>query len=525
MKTKKLYFILLSAVFTLFAILLFSKTGHVIIDFSRESYIPYQMLQGQKLIKDIFLIYGFWGYFVNFLLYKIYLNFNLLLVEAIFLGYLCSLAFFMILKKYVRYKVAFVFTIFFITVNVFANSVFSFVFPYSYSTLWAVLAVFLIVYSILYKKSNLMYLALGLCFVSKIEFFIAALILVIINAFYKKEFQLKSAIYSFIFPLIFLFYILISQISLNDIMNNFSYIHKMLNTSSLDFFYSKIGTFFDFDYFKYNLINLFLYFVVSLFSYSFYKYSKILSFSVLLIGFYIVHLPVVYNLAFFAALILSAVNYKKFRYKDFVLLYFGFILCSKSVFALNTHCYANFAMAIVLFYIYYQFSKIINKDWLFIHLIIVVVLLNSFSIKDFFNQSRKEFATNLGSFYLSKNHHELFYQVTSYLDKNLKKDDDFVVLPEGQIFNLIYKKPWKFFNSTFTPLDFETFGKENLTLKLKENNPSYIIFYPRDTMEYGAKTICEDYAIDFCSYIMDNYSVDLMFKNKYKVVILKRNEK
>ena len=524
MNCKKIYFILITFVFILFSVFMFSKTGYAIIDFSRESYIPYQMLSGQKLIKDIFLIYGFWGYFVNFLLYKIYPNFNFLVVEAISIGYICSLLFFVILKKYVRYNTAFIFTLFFISINVFANSVFSYVFPYSFSTLWGVLSVFIIIYSILYKKPRLKYIALGLCFISKIEFFALCAILIAVDCFYKKEFKLKNVLYSLIFPSILIFYIIFSKISIGDILNNLSCIHKMMNTDSLNFFYTSVGTFFDINYFKFNLINIFIYFVISLISYVAFKYSKILSCAILFFGFYVVHFPIVYNIAFFIALILSAINFKRLRYKDFILLSFGFILCSKAIFAINTNSYSNFGMAAILFYIYYQFSKFIDKRWLFIHLIIVLILFNFYTTKNIIRQSKQQINTSSGVFYLPQYQYNLFSEINSYLNENLKKEDNFIVLPEGQIFNLIHKKQWGFFNSTFTPLDFETFGEDNLKEKLKELNPKYIVFYPRDTMEYGARTICEDYAIDFCRYIMDNYSVKLIFKDEDKAAILKKNE-
>ena len=63
--------IIFSIIFLIASAILFLKTGSMFIDFSRESYIPFQMLQGKTLIKDIFLIYGTWGYIVNSIIYKI----------------------------------------------------------------------------------------------------------------------------------------------------------------------------------------------------------------------------------------------------------------------------------------------------------------------------------------------------------------------------------------------------------------------------------------------------------------------
>ena len=62
-------------------------------------------------------------------------------------------------------------------------------------------------------------------------------------------------------------------------------------------------------------------------------------------------------------------------------------------------------------------------------------------------------------------------------------------------------------------------------MQLKENKTTYIIFYPRNTKEYGAQTICYDYGVNFCTYIMDNYHRTAIIDDVYKVLIFKINEK
>ena len=59
---------------------------------------------------------------------------------------------------------------------------------------------------------------------------------------------------------------------------------------------------------------------------------------------------------------------------------------------------------------------------------------------------------------LNKYDGKLFKQTNDFIEKNIKKDENFLIVPEGQIFNLIHKKNYNFYNSTFTPMDFETFG-------------------------------------------------------------------
>ena len=71
---------IITVLFILLGVVFFGQSSNILIDFSREIAVPFQMLDGKSLFKDIFLIYGFWGYFVNFLLLKIYPNISILLI-------------------------------------------------------------------------------------------------------------------------------------------------------------------------------------------------------------------------------------------------------------------------------------------------------------------------------------------------------------------------------------------------------------------------------------------------------------
>ena len=134
---------------------------------------------------------------------------------------------------------------------------------------------------------------------------------------------------------------------------------------------------------------------------------------------------------------------------------------------------------------------------------------------------KKAIQTKIGTVKLQKSDFELVNEINEYLNQNIKPTDSLIVVPEGQIFNLMHNKNWEFYNSTFTPLDFETFNEKELTDKLQKNKTTYIIIYPRNTREYGASTICEDYGVDFCAYIKDNYKHKKTFGSLRKAYIYK----
>jgi hypothetical protein len=129
--------------------------------------------------------------------------------------------------------------------------------------------------------------------------------------------------------------------------------------------------------------------------------------------------------------------------------------------------------------------------------------------------------TPIGAIWLNKQEANLANKTNEFIKNNIKENENFVVIPEGQIFNLIHKKPYGFYNTTFTPLDFDTFEEKNITQRLKENKTDYVIYFPRNTIDYGAKMMCYDYAVDFCNYIMDNYTKIDSFGEYEKVNIFK----
>ena len=286
-----------------------------------------------------------------------------------------------------------------------------------------------------------------------------------------------------------------------------------------------MGSFFDFEYFKFNLVYLAIYLILALISYFLFKKQKILSILLLAFLFVKVYPNLFFHLGFFIAVILSAINRKKIKQKDIILLFFCFVLCSKSIFAIDSLLYSNFGYCLMIFYIIRQMYLLLNKKWVIWQFVVLFVSLSVGQFFVYFNNPKVPFKTDIGTIWLFNYNYNLFKQIDGYLKDNLKKGETFIVLPEGQILNLIYKTPWGFYNSTFTPLDFEIFGDKNLAERLKENKTDYIIFYPRNTEEYGARAICFDYAVDFCKFIDDNYKRDAIFGDSAEVLIYKINEK
>ena len=68
----------------------------------------------------------------------------------------------------------------------------------------------------------------------------------------------------------------------------------------------------------------------------------------------------------------------------------------------------------------------------------------------------------------------------------------------------------------------ETFGEEKLIEHYKKNNPKYIIFNNLDMKDYYFRYICQDYALDFCAFVQNNYELDSVIGDEFRYLIFKR---
>ncbi len=523
------YILILSVIYLILSIFFYSKTANMFVDFHRECYIPYSLLNEKALIKDIFLIYGPFGYIINAIIYKLFgVNINYLIIEAHIISYVILIFFYYISQKFLKRFFCFILSLFFILISIFSNSTFSFVLPYSYSSIYAVMGVFGLFYSLLYNKKPLIFLFLGLIFVNRIEYFIFCFFIILYFIFSSKKKEiLKYWQAFFIFPLIVLVYFLKIKLNLSDVIYNFSYLQNMLNSDTLKTFYKSMGGFFEFNYFKYNLSQSALFFLIGALSYIFYFYKqKTLSIITLFLILFI-NSNSAFSLICIINIILTIyfIYKKRLRNKEFLLFLFSTTLLSKSLFCVSSLNYGNFGYFLAILYFYILFKKILADEdkrlWLENLFLIFFIINFSLNFINYLTHKKYPIQTNVGKIYLTNDVWGLYGELNKFLGEITKNNEDFLILPEGLMFNLIYKMPYNFYNTSFIPLDFETFKQEKLINDLKNNYPKYIIITPRNTLEYGKKTICRDYGLDFCMFIDDNYYVYRKIQSRLDILILK----
>ena len=124
--------------------LFYGKQDAYLIDVGREAYLPWQMLEGKVLYKDLFNVYGPLGYQINALAYMI---FGIKLETLYLMGFLNSLVIsfstFFIVKLFADKKIALCVVSLTMAVCIYIRTFFNLIFSYSYCALYALSSVLL----------------------------------------------------------------------------------------------------------------------------------------------------------------------------------------------------------------------------------------------------------------------------------------------------------------------------------------------------------------------------------------------
>ena len=125
-------------------VLTYAKSDAFIIDIGREAVLPWQMLEGKVLFKDLFNVYGPLSYQINAIAFAI---FGIKLRTLYFLGLFSSIfiitLMFYIAKYFTNNTIAFFLALLMLPSCVFGKVLHNFSFPYAYAAVYALLGYFL----------------------------------------------------------------------------------------------------------------------------------------------------------------------------------------------------------------------------------------------------------------------------------------------------------------------------------------------------------------------------------------------
>ncbi len=480
-----------------------------LIDFGREVYYPERILAGDVLYKDLFNIYGPLAYQINAVLYKI---FGAKLSTLLGAGAVCSLltvsGVYLLASRYLSKFLSFSLGIFTIAIGVTTTSIFNFHFPYSWAVLYGLIA---FIYSLYFIKDKLWLSALlaGVCITCKYDFLLYGFVILFL-IFKQKD---RKALLSFVSVPILSFGILFAQgLQISDLIHSLTIVKDMAKSKTLTYFYQNSGIYFHPKALLMDLV-LFLKFAVPFggILLGTWKNKKIITIISFILAIWFFDAKLMFG--FLPILLFIAIWFKNWN-----LLTVSVLLVSAKVFwVLIMGSYGTYYVSILLIALLSLLPRRFEK------ITAIYILVLSFLIwLSNVNLPESKITTPKGNIYTFSNTAYQSKSLIEFINKNTYSTDKIVIFPEGMIINFLTDRQSDGFYNSMLPLYVETFGEDKIIEHFNNNKPEYIVFNNLNMKDYYFEYICKDYALDFCSFVKDNYTYIEPAKITAGYVIFKR---
>jgi len=566
LKSYKLDILFLISITIIFGILsaLFSKYYvDMWIDLGREAYFPELMLKGKLLYKDLFNIFGPFGYQINAVLYKIMgIKISTLGIAGNFCSVLILYFTYFISRVFLNVKLSSFITVFVLFTCVFSPGVFNFIYPYSYSLLYAYMtflgAVLFFLLAFKNKENDLYlficYFFMGISTAAKFEYTPFIPLLILYSIFIRKQSLSKMLInisLLLIVPLLSYGYLFYQGVTINDFINNFYYLKKYVFSSSLHYFYSHyVGTIFSFALLKKFLLNEFFISLTFILIYSvcFYaiavssdkpKYIKpeyiVIAIGIILSGavypgqLYLIVPYILY--AIFLYEVFKKIKNKEYNFLEDI--YFLFIVISiifilKTFFILDVDFYGSFTITLpfiaIIIFLANKCQKISKKfmkndlDNLLSSVIVILLLAGFSDTYGFIFEKIPSIRSEKADFYILPIISDSIGEMYDYIENNIPKSKSLMLIPEGVFINYAAGRELKLYNyqSLLSPY-IDTFGVDNIINDIRNAKIDYIIIVPRSDVEYGG-----DYAM--CAIVPEDELIATKRKEERKLCSYIQNE-
>lgn len=559
-KKEKKPLLFLMFVFFLGITFFWLKQGWIIIDTGRELYIPWQMLKGEVLYKDIFNIYGALSYQINALAYLVFGQ----KIETLYgLGVLNS--FFIVLglyylsREFLNRIFSVLIVLFVMSTTIFSTTLFNFNLPYSYAIVYAFSSfLFSVLFLIKYVKrprplfAYLSSFFAGISFATKYEYILYPFLLAYVFCFLRplrKKDLLKGIGFFLLTPIISFSILFLQGLTLHDCVQTILYVKKMAVAPSLIYFYkNNAGTYFNPKLVLLSFINFCIfslyYFLLIGANILNEKYSpkplrQIIPLLLLFVTFIFVFGSGIKGFGFFPILnLLLLLFFAKPIFENkplFILMLCALIGSMKTFFLLDVYIYGAFViplllLSIVAFILFYSetLKKKTVKRAIKHTLILLLVVYTAFiGLRQAYSTGLKGYLlkTEKGNLYADESVYTCYSGLINYINQNLKKTDRVVILPETPFVNFVTGRDSDNYYHSLIPMYFETFGEDHIIDHFKKTRPEYFVLNNRRTIDYGHVYICDDYAQKFCSYMKQNYdSVKIFKEGYYQMIVYKRKD-
>ena len=547
-------------------IFFYAKYNIYLVDVSREAYLPWQLLKGQVLYKDIFNVYGPLGYQINAIAYTI---FGVKLNTLYLMGFLNSLVIlfttFYIGKLFTDKKTALFTSFLTLFVCVYAKNFFNFIFVYSYSAVYALSGFLLSLLAMLFyirdKKNLYMTLSFffaGFAFANKIEYLpYFAFMFLCLPIFAKKDW--KQYLYSIgafmLMPVISFGILFIQGVSVKDLVESFVFIKKLISSPVTNYFYYNFGLYFNppmvLDGVRLLAVVLktIIPFALVLYGFNFlcqkHSSNKLLSVGtwlfviaasvIILIDKYamtynmyaglfawvglvmLVILPVVGVFCLYG-LIKNKFDFSKIELIDKMYLFMAasaILVSIKGLFSIFLTCYGTFNLAalflpFVMFFVLYvpRVIKFIDKD-IFSAVVrnLCVSVIIAFSVMALYRLGEEQYVTvdqPRGKIYMR----DLYgnqNQLIEYIRNNTAKDAKVVTIPEGAIINFLAERDTDNKYYYLIPVNVDIFGEQKILEDFKKNPPDYFLLTDLMYSVYKKGDFCS-FAPSVCDFVKSEYT-------------------
>lgn len=506
--------------------------SNILFDVGRETYYPQRILEGKVLYKDLFNIYGPFSYLWNAFLYKIFgINLRALYIS----GAICSLAIvsgvYLIAKRFLNTSLSFAIGLFTIVTGVCANHLFNYTFPYSWAMLYGTVGFLYSVYFLIKYKDNenphFLYMAgllAGFAAANKYDFIIYSIFLFCVSIFTKNKKYILNFITSFmVFPILSFGILFLQGLRIEDLIVAMQEIQKLMNTKTLEYFYSNQGVLFSpavFPVWIYNLLATGIPLGLMMLSYRFYEKIKIVSIALItifaLVGYKLLS-PALFVFLTPLLFLVSIFGYKKIKTNiPLLLVIISAIGASfKTFWGLTPMSYGCYYTPIVLIAFFGVMFTFINEKYQKIAAIFLTVVSFSFLNVYLFKRTTTtgKISSPHGTIYTYKQNADNINNILSILNNDENVNSTALIYPEGMIINFLSKNNIKsddYYNSLL-PLYLESMGEEKFQKVLEEKNPKFIILTSQNTSDYYFNHICTNYAFNFCDQVEQEYQQEATF--------------
>ena len=532
-------YLLLLWVFCIAGLVIFcGHYSNILIDFGREVYYPEQILEGKVLYKDLFNIYGPLSYQINAVLYKI---FGAKLSTLYGAGWVSSIlavsGIYIIAQKFLSKFLSFCIGFFTISVCVATTCIFNFHFPYSWAVLYGLISFLFSLYFLLKnnddKKSfNLCMSSLfaGICIANKYDFLLYVFVVLF---FILKEKNWKAFLCFISVPLVSYGILFIQGMRFSDLINTLLIVKTMAQTNTLTYFYQNAGIYF---HQKAILTDILLFckiavpFGIMLYGAYLFESKKVISIILFTAGyvfylwFFTINIGSTLGFLPLSLLILFLIRLRKLNSNFIVLVISALVVSAKVFWVMLLYLYGNYYVAIVMIAVFALVFTFVPRK---LEKAAGVGLLISSACFIFANFYMLSIADNVvqtdnGVIFTEQAISKSTKELVNFINHKTKSDDRIVIFPEGMMINFLTDRNGDDYYNSLIPLYVETFGEDKIIEHFKSDMPEYIVFNNQSMRDYYFQYICNDYALDFCGFINQNYTLEKVIDNEFRYMIFKR---